>query len=168
MTDTQTPAPAAADERLEGIGGWLILPIIGLGLTILFSAINLAAAFAAENVQAYSDFFAGRLAPAADTYIYFGLGSGVLGIVLIAFAAVCLVRIFQMKRNVPTLMVIYYVVLVAVSTYEFVGMLSLPLLSQTDQEMYEGVRGFGQPIIAALVWIPYFLVSKRVKNTFVR
>jgi hypothetical protein len=30
------------------------------------------------------------------------------------------------------------------------------------------ILGVGRSLIAALIWIPYFLFSRRVKNTFVR
>ena len=32
----------------------------------------------------------------------------------------------------------------------------------------ETAREFGRSIVAASIWVPYLLLSKRVKNTFVR
>jgi hypothetical protein len=167
MADAQAPAAAQSEQdRLTGIGGWLILPIIGLSLTIILTFVNLIAVFAPDTLPAYQAFFEGTLRDEARPYIYLGLGSGILGIALVALSAVCLVRLLQRKRNVPTLMTSYYLFLVAVGAYEFVTVLALPALSADREAMYQGVKALAQAAIAAAIWIPYFRVSKRVKYTF--
>jgi hypothetical protein len=168
MAHADSPDDADEQHRLTGIGGWLILPIIGLVLTIILTVINLLAAMTPESIQGYKAFFDGSLPAAGHPYIYVGLGSGLLGVALLGFAAACLIRMFQQKRDLPRLMVFYYAFLLVVGGYELAAVLALPELRQSNEELSAAIKGFAQPVIAAAIWIPYFRVSKRVKYTFVR
>lgn len=135
-------------DRLEGIEGWLVWPALYLVAVPLFCLGDLI-----ESPLP-------RLRPEV-------LGGNVA---LVVASVVMLVLFFQKRSVVPTLMVGYYVMVAAVAGLEF-AVLSLPaenvgaaVVAAHAEEARGALEYTGA---SAVIWIPYFLVSKRVRNTFV-
>jgi len=119
----------------QGLGGWLVLPQIGLYLSILSNLVSLL----------------------RDPVNFFSGGWSVL---MIAFIVVILVQLYKKKTILPTLIIILY------SLGAIIQLVSIFLARMGGFEFnvaYELMR----IAVPCLIWIPYFVRSKRVKATFV-
>jgi hypothetical protein len=148
--------PLDDDDELEatnsgpaGIGGWLLIP----ALTLVSVAFATSSSILDQELAAVSlEILAGNA-------------------LLTVGSVVLLALFFQRSRHLPGLMVVFYVVLVAVATLEYVAVDRLllgvtPEIAEREAKLVnDGIR---ISVASAILWIPYFLVSRRVKNTFVR
>lgn len=150
MSDT-----AAAAPRLEGIGGWLVLPIAHILLNALVMAINV--------IDGFRIGYGGGDVAARDLM----LGITWFELSLLAYSGFCLAMLFLKRRQTPYLMIGFYALLLVMVVAEFF-LATHQLPNMTLNEKSEPLKAVVRTAIAAAVWIPYFLVSKRVKNTFVR
>lgn len=181
MTDAQSTAPMRASEEdggPKGIGGWLILPIIHLvanmGLLayewwVGFTQAGEAEIVAAPTDNPFSDFAAGFEAMSIGEKV--AIGFFFYGVFLFVYAALCLIQLLRQKRSVPRLMIGFYVLLsiLAVGGYWALDAYAdtYAELGLTEADKADAVMGLFRAGIACAIWIPYFLISKRVKNTFV-
>lgn len=124
------------EEKLKGIGGWLIFPIIGLFLSILILLYDLLS----TNVLYEFNFYIGLLS--------------FLDIILLIWVVMALVSIFNKKKYAPQIIISLYIANI--------------MLQIVIAFLIEDFGGIIVPIIAGAIWIPYFIVSERVKNTFVK
>lgn len=122
----------------KGIDGWLILPGIGLILRPILSVIVIAIMLTR------------RL-----EYLHLFQTLLVVKIGLLIYSFYAAWRFFGKRRNTPTVMVILILF----------GLCSQLLASilRHDFRIMPLVGG----VFACCIWIPYFLVSRRVKETFV-
>lgn len=161
----QSPPPDIPVENPgpRGIGGWLILPILGLAFTILMTTINLIqgfGTFTGETYEVLRNQFPDILAAVVV--------STVAGIGCIVLAVYCLWLIFNHDHRTPKWMVAFYLVILVVTLFETALTYHMADSFQ-DPSMTEGVgRDVMRAIVGSAIWIPYFNASKRVKNTFVR
>jgi hypothetical protein len=90
---------------------------------------------------------------------------GVGNTALIVFSVIVAIYFFQKRRIVPKLMIALLLANVFfVGTDYFVANVIPAVGSQKD---VESMTEFARVVIACVIWVPYFLVSKRVKATFV-
>ena len=162
MTDVQTPAVPASDGPV-GIGGWLILPTIGLCLTPLQGLIQLADySGLSENLQFLTS-------PQVGFIVVEALGNFAIAVVM---PVVLLVMLFSKKQAFPRIYVgwaianLVFVLLDLVAAkilfgqiYQAAGMDLLD--AETGQALFRA-------IILVGLWVPYMLTSRRVRNTFVQ
>ena len=164
--------------QARGLGGWLVLPMIALFLspvvTIGYFIAGLGGDASAlgkvgsllwasrsdpaalwDMAQALGPDGAGSLALAAALI---ALGSGVG----IAAPIVLLVLMFRHSRFAPMGMIMFFAanLLLAILV---IGLERGGLLDPDPTSAHDVVRA----AIGAAIWIPYFTVSRRVKNTFV-
>jgi len=182
----ESPVQPAAERRSgrrkrslsapAGLGGWLVLPIIGLFLTILWNARSLIF----DYLPFYGSSAWGDLTT-PGSHLYLPLFEGLYlfetfcaGVLTVA-PAILLVLIFQKHRVAPRLMVAFYA-FVCMSGCIEAGVLltvypnwmnSVALSDLAGTATTQAARALLQVLILGAVWIPYFLRSKRVKNTFV-
>jgi len=161
MTDLRGSAPTRIDSELEGIGGWLILPIIHLLIFIASVGwgfyVGVSEASPQVNTPSDSDLTSPVLA------------LGILSVVGFIYAIVCLVRLLQRKANIPALMVCFYVLNVAIAALTVYA--KLPddkRFDFLDPTAASPAMSLVRTTIFATIWITYFLRSERVRNTFVR
>jgi transglutaminase-like putative cysteine protease len=154
-------------RQYAGIGGWLILVIIGdafriffAGKTILFLLPTVLDAtrwdlLTVPGTTAYNSFWAPT--------ILFELG---FSIVFLIFTILSLILMLKKRTTFP------YVMITLIGVTLIFQIIDFSLVSQIT------IRGIKLPndsglaifrcLVNAVIWIPYFLTSKRVKETFRR
>ena len=160
---SELPAAAApARDGPEGIGGWLILPTLG----ILFSP--LSALMQIGTYVGIGESFP-LLTPAQRVFI---VGEAV-GILAISFVLpiVLLVFLFKKMRAFPRFYVVWAIINVAFVFVDLIGakLLFGHIFEAQNIEFFDGdtVKSIVQAIVLVAIWTPYMLQSRRVKNTFV-
>ncbi len=150
------------EQGPRGLGGWLIIPIIGLFLSPLINLFNMIL-----NIQLINSTNWTKLTtPGGDSYhsmfkpaLYFETGCNVLYILISIYL---LVLLFQKKKLLPKLIIFYYIFNVVIE------ILITVLVNKINADIGTPPVSFSIPaIISSLIWIAYFRKSKRVKNTFV-
>ena len=141
----------AIDQDLVGIGGWLILHAIGFVIGLIYFPVILIVSLVNYSKVAKAGY--GGI-HAIEPIVIFGL------LCLMIYAATLF---FRKKRNAPGTIIILLIA----------GLLSgvllhvIKLVVGTEVITVNTVEWLVKGIIKAPIWIPYFLVSKRVKATFV-
>lgn len=162
MTDVQTPAAPARDGP-EGLGGWLILPTIGLCLTPLQGLLQLADYSGLnENLQ--------FLTPAQTAFI---LVEAVANFALtVVMPVVLLVMLFTKKRSFPRLYVGWAVANLVFVLLDLIAAKILfgAIYEAAEMNLLDGetAQSLFRAIVLVGIWVPYMLSSRRVRNTFVQ
>jgi hypothetical protein len=125
----------AASHSVYGIGGWLLLPAIGLIVSIPMA-----------------------LFEAANSYRAGDAGEAAIVTVAVLLVAVTTIAFFQKRRWAPRV----FILLLALNAV----LAAVPVLLARGAVTPGDSRDLGRATIAALIWIPYFVLSKRVKSTF--
>jgi hypothetical protein len=154
-----------AERNLRGIRGWLLLPLLSLVVSPLRSGWRLLS----EQVPIFTEgHWQVLTSPGNDAYhpawaplILFE----VIGTAAFFVAAPVLFVLFLRRwRYVPGLMIAFYGLAAILPAADLA--LAIGLLPDVTGNS-DAVRDIVGATIAAAIWIPYFLVSRRVKVTFV-
>ena len=156
----------AAQKQYDKIGGWLILVVIGL----ILAPIRLLVVLFKDLLPALSaDTWSRLTTPGTEAYhplwaplLFFEILGNCL---FILFPIIVAVFFFQKRRFVPRLIIVLLLAnLVFVAIDYFAADLIPFVAAQEDMgSLVELIR----VLIACAIWVPYFLVSKRAKGTFV-
>ena len=151
----------------SGLGGWLIL--VGIGVVV--SPFRLFG----ELGQIYGPFFRDGLyevltTPGTDAYhpLWSTLIWGeVIGNTIILLAAIYLIFMFFGKKAVfPKLYI--WIAFGSVVFFFLDALLVKIILPEVPFFDPDTVKGLVQGVMTLVIWIPYMLLSKRVKVTFIR
>jgi hypothetical protein len=158
-----------------GVGGWLVLPIIGLCITALWALVDITR-YLPTMWRAWDVF----TDPASDAYHplwgpYIGFSTFLQFFLLLA-PIFLLWLINKKKRVLPAIIVGYYVAVlfillidfVAVATFFSEWMADLGRADEVSTEVFRAASSVFRGIIFCGIWIPYFLLSSRVRATFTR
>lgn len=154
-----------------GIGGWLILPFLGLVVSPFVVALTMAR----DVVPAFeSGTWAALTTPGSPAY-HAMWGPYLVGVALLnsalALAAIALLVVgFQKRLFFPRLMVAFYAFVAAVAFVDVAavnGFLQEALPEEAAKLRPEAYAAFLKSLLAGGLWSTYFLVSKRVRNTFI-
>ena len=149
----------------QGLGGWLVL--VGFGL--LFSPLRLISHLLSTYPPLFTDGAWDALtSPSSGAYVPFWaplLGFEILGNVLLFIAGLVLIALFFQRspRFPPT-----YIGISIASFLFILGDAWLVSLVLPDEPMFdpETTRELARSFVNLVVWVPYLLISKRVRNTF--
>jgi hypothetical protein len=150
-----------------GIGGWLILPAIGLVVGPFFMLSDLRfLVFEEANLPVWT----ALTTPGADAYHPLWMPTLLLDIALrtalLVFDLLLIVLFFRKKHTLPRLMIIY---LVANFVTAALVMLLINRIPDLEKGGYQVSRiAVFRTGAVCLVWGSYFSLSRRVRATFVR
>ena len=151
----------------RGLGGWLILPAIGLFALPIRGAISLINDFLPIFQKGYWEILT---RPGSGAYhslwaplLIFEIAGNSFFII---FNVVLLFLFFKKSYRFPALFIAFIILNLCflVGDYFFVNLIP-SVAGKSDPGTF---KELARAMIAAIIWIPYFLVSKRVKNTFVK
>ena len=153
MTEERAVTPEAQAQlkpEPKGIAGWLIIPAIGLVLApiksaaMLFMGLSMIQSFAPELTS--------------DPRLWL---SGLIDIAMII--ATVIVAVLFFKRRQVAVRAIIALMLASVVANLVQVLLNAAMFKEVDVDTIKPVI---HACVFGAIWIPYFLKSKRVKNTF--
>jgi len=167
-------------KGIEGLGGWLAILQIFLYISFVPLVLQLLIANSAMHGEFWPMF-------AQETSEYFVpewrdfVRYGVYGSLVQMGALLYVLYLFYGKKRVLPKIMIGYLVLVfllnlgdlyllgrAQEAFSAVGVPEAAAVQPTETDEQESVRTFIRSLVGCAIWIPYFLKSERVENTFVR
>ncbi len=153
------PEPELGAKELS-FGGWLILPAIGLAISpfkLVYDIVN-AGFFNPMIWTAYvDDKFEYTL------YIGFELAYNILYLVFVILLCILFIK---KRTSFPKLIIVMYIANLLIPVVDALGYY---VVFSADQVFdLEDRKLIMRSLIGACIWIPYFITSKRVKNTFTR
>jgi len=148
-----TPA-FATDSDLKGIAGWLIVHAIGLGIAPFVSLVAVYTDLRILNAASYQAGLQAR--PSLAVLILFEASTNF--IMLLGLIALN-VLFHRTRRSFPRWIITFLVAAFVVTLCDHLWTMHF-LASTTWMAVF-------QRLVAALIWIPYFLQSRRVEQTFV-
>ncbi len=164
--DERSPMTDMKQSTLVGIGGWLILPSI----TLVISPLRIGHFLYTEMWPIFSQGHWDTLTnPASHAYHRLWgplLVFEVIGNLLVIVLGITALWFFMRRSHLAPKLVISWLVLglVFIASDFFLSDLIPAVAKQADPS---SAKELGRAIFGALIWIPYFMVSKRVKATFV-
>lgn len=151
--------PSNQNGREMQIGGWLVLPAIGILLSPLFIFGEFVNSYA-EGLYNVSNWELLYSESGLGFISYYFIEQCLNTILLFSTVAICFL-FFQRRTNVPKLMVAFY--LFNLGLQFFACFFSYAMNYAESIWEYSLLAS----IVKCSIWIPYFLVSERVKNTFI-
>lgn len=160
---------AETEKLYAGIGGWLTLPLVGLfigPIRMVFLLLkDFLPIFTEANWTTLTTPSTKAYHPLSLQLIIFKVTGNIIFIIL----SIALLRLFFRKsRLLPKLMIACLILNLFFVGGDFllVNMITIPAVVEKSDP--ESVRELARSIIGVVVWVPYFLISKRVRQTFVR
>jgi len=151
----------------KGLGGWLIIPAIGLFLYPIRMAFILINDFLPIFREGYWEVLT---TPGSEAYHHLWAPLLIFEMVgntfFIIFNIVLIFLFFTKSYRFPTLFIVFLAISLLFVAGDFFFADLIPAVAAESDPA--SVKELTRSIIAAIIWIPYFLVSRRVKNTFVK
>ncbi|WP_017689928.1 DUF2569 domain-containing protein [Paenibacillus sp. PAMC 26794] len=154
---------------ISGLGGWLILIQIGLWVSLVL----LIADMSQVNVIMDPVRWEGVRGVDPELYtegirplLWFGVISSVI---LLMIVIVNLALLYKKKKQFPRMMIVLCIVnvFIGVMTWIMIARIEVP----REQHVLDPTSAFNltiRSLLTCCIFIPYFLKSVRVKNTFVK
>lgn len=162
MSNVEAQVTAGEKPRMQGIGGWLAVPTLGLIATVVLQA---------GGIGQLGDTF--RLAAEVGGFRGLLIDVETIGnlAIFLALPVFLLTQLFQKKRTFPRNFIAYCVIGalfffadMVIGYAAFADVYASGNVAFFDQDT---LRGVVSALAGLLIWTPYMLNSVRVKNTFV-
>lgn len=148
--ECETRAPV-----VQGIGGWLILPALHIAVVAPLSG----GVALVQDLRVMPQLSGPLLVPVLVEAFFYAA--------YLAYALFTAIAFFQKKQRAVSLMIIFYV-LAIVSALLSIGLTGwIEGITGEKVPDEDGAIQTARAIISSIVWVAYFLQSKRVKATFV-
>jgi hypothetical protein len=154
-----------APDSME-LGGWLFLIALGLIISTFKVANNLFFSTGFFDEKTWTTY----LQPGNTNIPLFILicFEFVYNSVLLVFIILLIVLFFKRRNTLPRLIIIFYAANVFFLIFDTVVAYSLAPDNYTISQKNKSYVEIGQSLVVSIIWITYFLNSKRVKATFTR
>ncbi|MBL0741166.1 DUF3857 domain-containing protein [Chryseolinea lacunae] len=154
------PVPEWANEPGQPIGGWLVLVGIGVSITPLRMLYDFSQQLSSFESATYLGLW--RIEKyALAAVIFFEM---IYNVVATVFSVLMIALFYQRRSSFPRLAIIFYAASLAASFIDTtVGWIYLEESAERSALLKDLIR----QVFVCAIWIPYFLVSTRVKETFV-
>ncbi|WP_109831025.1 DUF3857 domain-containing protein [Reichenbachiella versicolor] len=147
----------------KAIGGWLVFPAIGVTLSpfILFKDLYTGEYY---RQSTWIAFYNNEDYDKVSSLVFLG-AEIIYNHLLLIFSVLVLIQYYRRRTSLPRLITIFY-------TLSLFGPIVDALFAQmifTDQSFFDDselIKTIFKSFIAAVIWIPYFNISERVKSTF--
>lgn len=159
------PEPAHPD--FNGLRGWLFLVAFGLLCRPFFMAFGLVDFLHLFRMDSWNQFVQPSGAYYHSLWVPVFLGELLINLSLLTLALVLLVLFFQRRRTFPFFFILF---LAACAGFSLLDVAATYPLAQKfpDLGLTENSKVVFQTLLQAALWIPYALISQRVKATFIR
>lgn len=137
------------EKQLKGFSGWLVLPAFG---TCVSPLIIMSSVY--DEYQALMDLISTR-------FVWLGVVSVALCVIHLVISLAALYFMIKKDRRYP---MTYVAMMLFAVLY---SLLMVVWVSSYNIDTSEIAKGMARAIGISSVWVPYMLVSKRVKNTFI-
>lgn len=147
MTDSAALTDgAAAQTGPKGFGGWLVIPIAGLILTMAFSLYLVG-----TGLLWFSEPVIRRALLTAPSLAHLLIGFQILsGLALFVLGLLCLARLKRHLRSFPSLMIVFLCAHLAVRIVEAV----LAVLYYESINRFPPAGGSTGALLGVLIWVP--------------
>lgn len=149
--DIVPSGPNDVSTATKGIGGWLIIPAIGLVLGPIKAVIGLF--LGVNTIQS----FAPELLSDVRLWV-----SGIIDVAMVIAAIIVAILFFKERRIAVVAIISLMAASIVASFIQF--LLNMSMFGETSSD---DINPILHACVFASIWIPYFVKSKRVKNTFV-
>ncbi len=172
VTKTANPDKMTKEQRRKqkvGLEGWLAFFIVGVSLGILLGLINLLGYGSAFNDLASVQNDAPDYVAAMTPVLWFEILTNMLSIGLAVWLIVLLAKHRKLAKNIAIIYLVSSAVLLIIDYAWAASVLDTFNVTQYVQaEMSKAASDVGRGVIAAFIWVPYFLISKRVIRTLTK
>lgn len=156
-------------KKLIGLEGWLALFIVGTSIGILLGVVNLLSYGPTFNELSSASTEAIDYVNAITPALWFEILTNILSIGLAVWLIVLLAQYRRLAKKVAIIYLVSNAVFIVIDYAWVLSVLEAFNIMQYVQAELNGVaRDMGRAIIGAFIWVPYFLVSKRVKATLTK
>jgi len=156
-----------APPNSVAIGGWLILFAIGLVIypirSLILLATDLIPAFSGDTWWVLTSPASGHYHPLWAPLL---IGELIGNTIFMIFSVSLIILFFVRRKIIPRLTIIFLIANLVFVSIDFYLVRLLPAAAQ--QADYQALTDWIQTLVACLIWVPYFIISKRVKTTFVK
>jgi hypothetical protein len=150
----------------SGIGGWLYVVAVGLCVAPIRIGAEIVKglrpldpvtwhAITTPGTRAYHPLFGPLI-----------VGELVVNAALFIWAGVLLYLFFAKRRAFPTMMIMFLVTRVLFQVADLGVALMIPITAARIGPAVYGALAGG--VLVTLIWVPYFIRSRRVESTFIR
>ena len=172
VTKTANPDRMTKAQRRKhkvGLEGWLAFFVVGVSLSILLGVINLLGYGSALNDLASVQSDAPDYVAAMTPVLWFEILTNMLSIGLAIWLIVLLAKHRKLAKNIVIIYLVSNAVLLIIDYAWAASVFDTFNVTQYVQaEISKAAGDVGRGVIAAFIWVPYFLVSKRVKATLTK